>query len=478
MKKLFSLFFLSLTAVCFIGIMTASAATWYVDPGGGGTGSSPADPTDIHTAVASSSAGDSIFMLSAHYTFASTVTVTHDLVIAGTGISTTIVDCSTAEVCFSFDGTSVTNSSSLKDMRIENAPFASPVNGAVAIDNGASPVIDTVKFKSNHTGINSNDGAPRIVNSFFYDNSTGIRSTADGTPVSVSWNEFKSNINGFDADDPHSGERVNYNTFTDNTVGMYLSTIEHDTNMIISNNTFDSNSVGGLYMTSTSTNSTGSTISNTSTVRDNSFIDNYTGLTIMGSPNPGGSYDPALQEAIVNANYFDANTYMGLRLEEDNSTVQNNLFEDHDSTGIYVYDSVSTIRYNTIANSSFAGIWVGASTTTSDTSIILNNIVATTTIGVIGNYGVYIPTSTTTSVGYNDSFMHTNNYYGSYVNLGGNISVNPIFVGSGSYELQSTSPLISYARLQAITYDYNGDTRDPLGGIHTPKPEIGAFEYN
>lgn len=80
--------------------------------------------------------------------------------------------------------------------------------------------------------------------------------------------------------------------------------------------------------------------------------------------------------------------------------------------------------------------------------------------------------SSATRVGYNDSYNHgRGNYNGTYDDLGGNISADPLFA-AGGYDLQSGSPVISAANAlwYAVLKDILGRTRLPV------PPDMGAYE--
>ena len=78
-----------------------------------------------------------------------------------------------------------------------------------------------------------------------------------------------------------------------------------------------------------------------------------------------------------------------------------------------------------------------------------------------------------TSVTYRISDCCVGIEFGGFINEGGNINIDPIFLAPSvqDYHLSPTSPLIDQGKNMGYTsYDIDGDLRDTL-------PDIGADEY-
>lgn len=168
-------------------------------------------------------------------------------------------------------------------------------------------------------------------------------------------------------------------------------------------------------------------------------------------------------------NTFQYNNY-GLYFHGTSTpTIVNNLFRDGVAgTQISLMCGgalcpAGTVAYNTIAGNTGLGIWSQGS------SLIVNNVldgIGTVDIGIFSS-------SSATRVGYNDSYNHgMGNYNGTYDDLGGNISADPLFA-AGGYDLQSGSPVIGAANAlwYAVLKDILGRTRLPV------PPDMGAYEY-
>jgi hypothetical protein len=208
------------------------------------------------------------------------------------------------------------------------------------------------------------------------------------------------------------------------------------------------------------------------------------GMTLQGAyqgiVSPGGAglaidthsaVLPTSYANVIAKNLIVKNNVYGVHitnLVNGNVTLTRNLVVNNTSLGIVMNPTATPVLNfinNTIANNGGIGIFDNGG---SSVKILKNNIIANNGIGVY-KYCY----STGLSLQYNDVW---NNLNGNYLNLGCNtptfppgvsdISLDPKFISSTDYHLQSTSPAINAGDPSSQYNDPNG-TRNDMGAYPT-----------
>lgn len=422
------------------------AATWWASPTGtaSGSGTSPSDPTTIQYAILRATAGDEVILLAGTYTVASQITVDRELTLHGVTPGAAVLDCSPNTQCMLFSSTS--GASELYDVTFLNSA------GISIVINDSSPGLHHLRITgSANVGIdvNGTTAAPSIQDSVLINNNYGIISydtqlaviaacelrdhagrgvvVQTNVATEIRDNLFRDNYVGLEIGQGPNQASVHDNRFEVNDWGVYIHTYgDPNANQIQRNQFFQSGVIGVLV----------SGTGDASLVEANDFLDDAIAVYISGG--------------------------------DDQTRVTNNLIRDSGSHGVVSDGSVPIVAYNTIYSVGLDGI----ASINSDAAYVVNNISVAN-----GRGGVRVDASSTaTQLGYNDAYANLAfNFGGPFINLGGNLSVAPRFIGGGDFHLRcGTTPLLDYAALFAVPRDHDGVARDPLGG--SPGAEIGAYE--
>jgi len=224
-----------------------------------------------------------------------------------------------------------------------------------------------------------------------------------------------------------------------------------------------------------------------------SIVGNSEGPTIQGNwfeNNAGGAgggvYIGNQAAPEINANVIVSNTagigggiYMWLSGE---SRITNNIIARNTKpagpggigSGVAVIASPGVLINNTIADNHEKGIYFSEA----EGTVIVNNIISGNT-----SYGIFEDPGSSTSdytVDYNDVFGNSNPYSGGVIAGPNNISLDPLFIGSGDwfvyYHLQEGSPVSTTGSTSwAPGYDIDGDLRHLGGSVSMGADEIHLF---
>lgn len=442
-----------LALVAVFNSAEAQAATWYAASGAAGSGTTSADPGDLEDVVETLSAsGDTVILAAGTYVVSSSgVEVSQPLFIRGAGMGSTVLDCTAAPYCMDLDSTAMTKSNTI----VSDLTFQDGMYYQVNLENG-SPMIKRVGFTGTISVASfiSRSGHPVILQSSFTADDTGFYAHDGSEPELIAGCTFSSSASyGISLTSAASGE-ITRNTFQGGYAGIFLyaaPTIYGGTNSAVSihHNTFSANG-WGIYMRAVS----GATGENT--ISQNRFMKNTYGIV-------SDADSTSTEVSFIDSNRFDGQSGYALYMEDTAHDVVNNLFTSNSVDAIVSVSGANNVAFNTIANNVEDGI----SLETSDASIVVNNISFSN-----GLYGIAVDASSAgVELGGNDNFANTSGAIsGAYVNLGGNVSVNPRFVSATNYDLRPTSPLIDAAiTTYSIGYDITGAAR--------ATPDIGAYEF-
>jgi parallel beta-helix repeat protein len=349
------------------------------------------------------------------------------------------------------DSTSITTA----NMIVGELTFQDGMYYQVNIENG-SPMIRNAEFTGTISvaSVISRSGHPVILNSTFSANDTGFYAHDGSEPELIMGCTFSSSAaQGIYLTSAASGE-ITRNTFQSGYVGIYLyavPTIYGGTNSAanVHHNTFSGNG-WGIYLRAAS----GGTGENT--ISRNRFLKNTYGIV-------SDADSASVETSLIDSNRFDGQGDYALFMEDTSHDVVNNLFTSNAVDAIVSVRGTNNIAFNTVANNSEDGI----SLENSDASLVVNNITYQN-----AQYGIVVDgTSVAAELGGNDNVGNVSGAIsGAYVDLGGNVSVNPRFVSATNYDLRPTSPLIDVAiATYSIGYDITGAVRTT--------PDIGAYEF-
>lgn len=442
------------------GAVRVEAATWYAAPGATGSGTSAADPGDLRTLVESrSAAGDTIRLASGNFNISpgglyTGINVDHPLIIVGAGRGKTILKCLNTVVSLRID----VKASTPTNTAVKSMTFLNGGSYQVDIVSG-SPTFDNVEFKGEAvvSSLIVRKGRPIIKKSFFKATTPiGLSGAGAGAPETVTGCLFS--VPGGSGIDYVSVASctVEKNTFSGNKVGINIYAAPAGNIRIsaslIQNNTFKNNMWGISQWARY-----GGT--DKCTIRANTFQSNIRGLV-------GYASLQGVEKSTIDSNRFIANEN-ALILESTRNTVINNLLANNTTTSISSGGGVNTIAFNTVSHGGWHGLTLqGNDTSGGDRSLVANNIFCSN-----ASCGISLDESSKHArLGGNDTFGNTQGtIFGTYVDLGGNLAVAPLFK-SGSYALTAGSPLIDKAiDAYTVSYDITGATRT--------NPDIGAYEY-
>jgi hypothetical protein len=498
-----------------------ASATIYVDPVGGGTGLTSDSPVDFVTGVGMASRGDTIMVLEGTYQPTSTITIDKKINIIG--VDKPVVDCLATiggnvndDICFKYDagpggGGSMSglsfintrygiwlingNSPTLSNLKfdlpvsdyyghaaiyvegVNSMPVISDIliddRGRVSagigtgyfdeiigiyVENG-TPIIDTVDIRNMTYGIyiEGDYSTPRISNSSFQENFWGVIANGPFDMLDINHNDFlnsgptSSGTTGGIALASANYARIHNNTFTGTDYGVNMNNINGDTYSEVYNNSFWSNAYAVKARTYASYDSMNE-------IYENSISDCEYGFLSSGY----GEQSSFHKNTLLRSDYA---VFAGYTSQ---SVIINNLIEESVLAAYHGYGSDAVFAYNTVVSGQGDGLLME----NSDSTYAVNNIVYEN-----GDSGFEIDSSSagTVELGFNDSYGNTTDYDGTYLDLTGNVSVDPLFVGIGDYNLQSGSSLLDYADLYFVDDDHDGDARD----VKTTSvgPEVGAYEF-
>lgn len=160
-----------MTLAFTLGVSPAWAAVWFVAPNGVGTGTSWTDATSLAAAVGGAAAGDEIRLAEGAYVMSFTVRVDKDLMIRGSGIGTTILDCQamTSDPCLSIIAP-VTSATVISDLTVTGA------TRGITVDN-ASPVLMRLEIRETEYALDVELSTATIKHNLFVDNMTDLEIT-------------------------------------------------------------------------------------------------------------------------------------------------------------------------------------------------------------------------------------------------------------------------------------------------------------
>lgn len=502
----FALFFALVLSTAFSE--AASARTLYTSPAGTGGGLSAADPATLPNAFSLALDGDTVSMASGTYTPTGTVYIGKKINVVGPDA---VIDCSLLTYCFEYNaylgsgyymsgltfqnffmaGVSVKAGSSpiLTDLIFED-PNVAPwwETSAILVDGDkANPLIENSSFYGLRwsdgsyydrvVGVDIIDGSPKLDNLYFQDNTYGVAVEGTLAEPSIENSVFEKNYWGVISYESNP-TLIQNNSFWHSesyrsSGGVYVSGAT-STHIVL--NSFE-NLYFGVSVTDADGESTVQVLGNTFTgnVSGVHLRDDYSSTYVSQSLVANNSFDSCTYcikaeweegNSKINANTISNAEYGMYFTGGSNPVVTNNLISGSTTAGIYSEDSDAMIAYNTVVN----GNKVGLLFANDDTSYVVNNI-------IYGNLstGVFISyTSVLLPYGYNDSYNNGVNVSGPYINLGGNTSVDPLFVSATDFHLQATSPLANYGYIFYVNKDIAGIVRTPRVGA--VGPEIGAYE--
>lgn len=499
---------------------TSAARTIYVDPVGGGTGLTSSSPVDFTTAIGMASGGDTLMVLPGTYQPTSTIKIDKIIRIVGSSSSTPVIDCSLTiggaiddDICFKYEPiyargigsmsglkfintrygiwVSNNNSPTLRNIEFDYPRHDAWEHAAIYVDGvNSMPVISDVviddsglsgsSYYDEILGIKVVDGTPTISNAEINNMTYGIY--IEGTNISseISNSFFTDNFWGIIGIGPFDGLDIHHNHFVGPTTsisgtsggvtvgsgqyafvhdnsfegmafGVALNDISYDSYVEVYKNSFE------LQVFSIDTRNYSVTYASKNAIYENNITGSTYGVKSSGAQEFSSVYDNHIfaTGTAIDAAFAAATVFT------------NNLIEGSKDDGYLGSGSNATFAYNTLVDGKGDGIDLMSS----DASYVVNNIVYRH-----AKKGVSVDTlsSTSAQLGYNDSYGNATDYSGSYVDLGGNLSVDPVFVRIGDYALQASSPLLNYADLYFVVEDYFGNLRDAKTA--TVGPEIGAFE--
>jgi serine protease len=219
------------------------------------------------------------------------------------------------------------------------------------------------------------------------------------------------------------------------------------------------------------------------TIIRNVFRNNAQGAGGFGAAIGGNGASPIIERNTFQANTCDTQFLSGVVSFVNSSSplIINNIFLRNPCRAINMTlpeGNDPEIANNTIVQNS-VGVRVDARVSTS-TQLYANNIIVANDVGLQVDF--LIPGNEPTWMN-NLVFNNTINYSGiaDQTGLNGNISVDPQFVSTRNFQLQSTSPAIDAGTLSVPNLpptDFAGNPRVVDGdGDGSALPDMGAFEF-
>ena len=370
-----------------------------------------------------------------------------------------------------------------------SSPYAG-VNEAITLRGGfcdeivllAGTYYETIDYGGDDLDISSADGAP----------STVLDASGSGSVVTFQSGETTAAVlEGVTLTNGAGSTATSPGTSTSTTQGGGLWVYSSDptiTDCIIEDNTTTGRGAGGWFY-----DWDGSFEGNT--VRDNTssksgragaglFLEDSAGSILSNtfsdndatSTNSGGgaiyAYDGGPEIAY---NLFEENEAVfaggGLLLHGTSSTVYNNLFIDQEADAIAFLDGDSSSVYHNTMDGNGYGVYLYVTSSGSAPSVaFVNNLVTDS-----DTYGIDVAAGGFSRFAYNDVYGSGEDDYNGYsdpTGSNGNISQDPLYVGSRDFTLQTGSLAIDGGvTLSAVTDDYAGTAR-PTGTAS----DIGAYE--
>jgi len=494
MKKRLFIVFLCLA---FLALLAggAWAAEYCVDPGGGGT------HTDPHWALlAAQSNGEDDIIKVVQGTYNSTgsnyfyyySSEGHSVDLRGgytagcasrvVAPANTILDAKGSSTVLFFQNGSGGNIS-VDGFTIQNGISASSGGGIFARSHSDSGAPVDITITNNI--ITGNSAAATCQGGGVYAMSYADSSSPGGS-VTLTNNTVTGNTADYDGGGAYAG------SFSTSGTG---GTVTLTNNTITGNTTTHSNGHGGgVYATSYSGSAAAGTVSLTgNTITGNTGGGDGGGVGAWISGSSGGGTITITSNTVTGNTTTHSNGHGGgvyAYAQEGSGSgtagdviLTNNIIAGNNAPGTVAYGGgVEAMSYSTsgtkgdvtatnntiVGNSS--GHYGGGAVFDGNTGRVYNNIIrgntATTTAG-----DIYLA-SLATADGYNNDYHEIN---GTWTNSNGNIDADPVFVGTGDYHLQRTSPCVDTGINTAPSLpatDFDGDPR-----IIGSAPDIGADEY-
>lgn len=426
----------------------ASAATWYADPAGtaANSGTSAADATSIDLALSRSASGDTVIAAAGTYGLAANLSLSTDITLQGAGAGVTIIDGS------AIGGGGIIQVSSAGTTSITDITFSGNSLGQGVNILSGTVNFDRTEFLKNGIGVYFNGAsAAGSVNASYFDSNVDMGIYATGSNITaVTKSIFTNNTGTYGAVFLYANTplvQVMGNTFISNSVGLDIRDNAGVGNLVnATGNSFNDNE-WGIYIDADAT--TRATISRNVVANSSQY-----GIVISGAQD----YSRVERNKVTGGN-------AGIVIDNGaQSTVINNLVTTNSLYGISSGASAALIAFNTVAANGTDGIYA----VNADASTYLNNI----SYGN-GSYGFNIDASSSAvEIGYSDTYGNTaGDINGAYVNLGGNVLVDPLFVSATNYRLTSTSPVIDASGIYWIRNDHTGYGR-------SNPADMGAYEYH
>jgi hypothetical protein len=472
-----------------LGLMGASpvvASTVYVATTGQphANGLTPATPTDLPTAISRAQNGDVIELDNGIYRMRQRLVIDKSLTIrARMPRQVAIVGQPTADLFtirlfnpllpVTFEGLQLSQAlraiemSSPGVLKIQHMVFADNVEAGLDINRGLVGKYDVVvkqtRFKRNGFGIKT----------------TGINGLAAAFDLTVKGSVFAAQETiGILTDLVDSPEPqrllIEDSKFVDNMIdGVTFSMTSSAQTFLqrahLERNIFEGNLANGVNI-----NVLGGNIlipQSQALVRGNFFKDNGggggSGIVILGMLGAKSS-DIILEANLISGTMNNAGIFI---MEGGSATITNNVITDSAIYGINLDGDVTArVAYNTITNSVVSGIHL-SSFSFQGVNQVFNNITFN------NGSGMELSSDIPAEVGHNNSFGNTNiDYSGIYTDLGGNISVDPLFVNfPTNLHLQAGSPMIGAGGIDFVPTDFDFKPRYPVGGPMVT--DIGALEF-
>jgi predicted outer membrane repeat protein len=431
------------------------AASWYVSPTGDDTnpGTSAKPLKLIQTALQNSSTGDTIYLEAGTYTGPGDIDLAISQVVtiaSVSGASMTSIDCA---------GSSSQNHLAMTISSVGTSTTPLVLQGI------------TIKNGYGSSGSTFNGGALNIANSYV---------TLSGCTFTKN---YVSNFGGAIYEDLTSSLTLTNCSFTANSAGSYAGAIYNLGFLSVKGSSFTSNSSVG---------SAGVLYNNGSCM--------LTGCNLLTNKEANGGVVENDQQASIELNGCTvssntaSNGTSGLYNNNGQVTAENCLFSQNTASqqgaGIYTTGNmdftalIENCVFTGNAASAGGGIYIN-----SPALVVGCTLTGNTASAATGGGGVYIDTNgsarcaddilwadSAPALTSSDEIRNIGSIYitNSDINLGyagtGNIKVNPLFVATGNYHIQATSPcLYTGATFPDLTTDYAGRLR------HSP-PSMGAYE--